>query len=102
MRRNMVALGVVLVLVFAAGLVPAREGQTAGAKPGPVGSQAPSSGPRPTCNGPEYHQFDFWVGDWNVTSGGQMAGMNLVTLDVVGCVHEDPLRHRALVFSQRP
>ena len=43
----------------------------------------------PRCDTPEYRQFDFWVGDWTVTSGGTPAGVNRVTLEEAGClVHE--------------
>ncbi len=52
---------------------------------GSLGAQ--SAGP--TCEGPEYRQFDFWVGDWVVTSGGQPAGTNHVTREERGClIHE--------------
>ncbi len=30
-------------------------------------AQTPPAPPR--CDTPEFRQFDFWVGDWNVTSG---------------------------------
>ena len=47
---------------------------------------APSA---PKCDAPEYRQFDFWVGTWDVTMRGQPAGGNLVTLEESGClVHE--------------
>jgi len=50
----------------------------------PPVTQAP-----PRCDTPQYRQFDFWVGDWTVTSGGQPAGTNHVTLEEAGClVHE--------------
>ncbi|HSM17940.1 MAG TPA: hypothetical protein VK845_13220 [Gemmatimonadales bacterium] len=43
----------------------------------------------PDCTGPEHRQFDFWVGDWEVTAQGGVAGTNLVTLRDDGCVlHE--------------
>jgi hypothetical protein len=57
---------------------------------GPTGSaaQAARAAP-PKCDGPEYRQFDFWVGDWNVTTAAGRAGTNLVTLEESGClVHE--------------
>jgi len=39
------------------------------------------------CKAPEYRQFDFWVGDWEVrTPGGQVAGTNHVTLEQEGCL----------------
>ena len=50
----------------------------------PAASQTP-----PKCDIPQYRQLDFWVGDWNVTSGGKPAGTNLVTQEESGClVHE--------------
>jgi hypothetical protein len=45
--------------------------------------------PPPKCDAPEFRQFDFWTGEWRVTSGGQEAGTNLVTLEEGGClIHE--------------
>ncbi len=45
--------------------------------------------PPQRCDTPEFRQFDFWIGDWNVTSEGEPAGTNLVTLEEAGCVvHE--------------
>ena len=50
-------------------------------------AQTPPSPQR--CDTPEFRQFDFWLGDWNVTSEGEPAGTNLVTLEEAGCVvHE--------------
>ncbi|HUR90069.1 MAG TPA: hypothetical protein VMZ74_13345 [Ramlibacter sp.] len=42
------------------------------------------------CAAPEYHQFDFWVGEWTVTvPGGREAGVNRITREYDGCVvHE--------------
>lgn len=57
-------------------------GAASGGSPRPL--QAP-----PRCDAPEYRQFEFWVGDWQVTSGGRPVGTNLVTLEEDGClVHE--------------
>jgi hypothetical protein len=50
----------------------------------PAASQTP-----PRCDGPQYRQLDFWVGDCTVTSGGKPAGTNQVTQEESGClVHE--------------
>jgi Tetratricopeptide repeat len=38
------------------------------------------------CTTPEYRQFDFWIGDWDVQVQGQSAGHNLVTLEQEGCL----------------
>ena len=42
------------------------------------------------CSGPEYRQFDFWVGDWQVQGkNGKVAGINRITQEYGGCViHE--------------
>jgi len=43
----------------------------------------------PTCDAPEHRQLDFWVGSWDVTTGGKEAGANLVTREESGClIHE--------------
>lgn len=43
----------------------------------------------PGCAASEFRQFDFWVGEWRVTSGGQVAGTNSVTLEEDRClIHE--------------
>lgn len=41
------------------------------------------------CTEADSRQFDFWVGDWNVTVQGTQAGTNEITLEENGCViHE--------------
>jgi hypothetical protein len=35
---------------------------------------------------PEYRQFDFWVGDWNVTQAGRPAGTSSVQVILDDCV----------------
>lgn len=44
----------------------------------------------PACTAPQYRQFDFWLGSWNVTTpDGKPAGTNVITREVGGCVlHE--------------
>jgi tetratricopeptide (TPR) repeat protein len=41
---------------------------------------------RPCSFAPEYKQFDFWVGEWNVQNRGQQAGTNSVQRILDGCV----------------
>ncbi len=46
---------------------------------------------RPSCSDPAFRQFDFWVGDWEVTdsAGKAVYGTNRVTLEEGKClVHE--------------
>jgi hypothetical protein len=39
------------------------------------------------CKSPEFRQFDFWVGDWEVQDpAGNVVGQNLVTLEQDGCL----------------
>jgi len=38
------------------------------------------------CNSPEYHQFDFWAGSWEVYApNGQMVGRNVIEPVLDGC-----------------
>ena len=42
------------------------------------------------CNTAEYHQFDFWVGSWEVQNPqGQVVGHNDITRQVEGCVLQE-------------
>ncbi len=47
---------------------------------------AQNESPRPDCRGPEYRQFDFWLGAWEVTSQGGVAGHNVITAGQQGCL----------------
>lgn len=46
--------------------------------------------PQSNCSSPEYRQFDFWAGDWEVhNAAGKLAGTNTITTMLNGCVlHE--------------
>ena len=35
---------------------------------------------------PEFRQFDFWIGEWNVEANGKQAGTSSVQLILDGCV----------------
>jgi hypothetical protein len=38
------------------------------------------------CEGPRFHEFDFWVGEWTVRRpDGQVAGTNAITSEEAGC-----------------
>lgn len=40
-----------------------------------------------SCQSPEYRQFDFWLGDWEVQNpSGKVVGHNLVTRELDGCL----------------
>jgi hypothetical protein len=52
--------------------------------PAPAQSGAP---PVRACAAAEYHQFDFWLGEWNVTlPDGKVAGSNRIESIMGGCV----------------
>ena len=58
-----------------------------------VRAQSPSPSPSPSvspCLAPEYRQFDFWVGDWDVLDpAGNVVGTNKVTREYDGCVVQE-------------
>ncbi|MEP6472212.1 MAG: hypothetical protein ABJC74_00720 [Gemmatimonadota bacterium] len=56
---------------------------------GMTAQAAAPAAPKP-CSGPEYHQFDFFVGDWIATKkDGTPAGTLLMTVEEGGCLlHE--------------
>ncbi|MDH3214843.1 MAG: DUF1579 domain-containing protein [Candidatus Krumholzibacteria bacterium] len=37
------------------------------------------------CSAPEHRQFDFWLGEWDVTANGKHAGNNKITAILGGC-----------------
>lgn len=41
--------------------------------------------PQPPCSGPEFSQFHFWAGHWDVTQNGQPAGVNHIEIIDGGC-----------------
>ena len=54
------------------------------------------TGPTGPCSLPEDRQFDFWLGDWNLTEiaprGDVFQGTNNITRDDTGCVLEEDYR----------
>jgi len=49
----------------------------------------PTSPPAGPCSSARHRQFDFWIGDWNVSSNDQPAGTNSVTTIVNGCALQE-------------
>jgi len=45
----------------------------------------PASAAEPPCSGSEYHQFDFWIGRWEVYSGDKLVGENRIERISQGC-----------------
>jgi len=97
-----------IVTVAALALAPACGDRTACAATPAAGTPAPSpaasagvepaaaapAGAPPHCDTALYRQFDFWAGDWDVTSAGDgsVAGTNNVTLTLDGCVLQEHWR----------
>lgn len=60
--------------------------------PSPLSAPAvPASPPTKPCIANEHRQFDFWIGDWDVTTpDGKAAGTNLIKPILGGCaLHEN-------------
>lgn len=43
----------------------------------------------PRCSLPEFHQFDFWVGEWDVTWNDTVKGTNNITKGLGNCVIQE-------------
>ncbi len=57
---------------------------------GSVGEAVAQTTEQPPCDTPEYRQFDFWVGEWDVTTvDGRMAGRNRIEAILGGCVLQE-------------
>lgn len=55
-----------------------------------AGGAVAQQGAAPPCSTPQHRMFDFWLGEWEVTQGGQLAGTNTITRTLNGCVvHEN-------------
>jgi hypothetical protein len=52
------------------------------AAPASATPAAPASG---ACAAPEYRQFDFWIGAWEVHEGDRLAGTNRIEAILGGC-----------------
>ena len=62
---------------------------------GPAGGQSGAGPPGPArtqpCTAPEFRQFDFWIGDWEVrdTSGTTVYGSNRIESILGGCALQE-------------
>jgi hypothetical protein len=56
----------------------------------PAGASTAPASPAALCSSPECHQFDFWIGDWEVrTPKGSVAGTNRVVAILGGCAIQE-------------
>lgn len=96
MRRTVSPIVVTFSLVALAGLVaPAQAAQSdekpAEEAPAQTGEEsapeATAEDAEPPCSSPEHHQFDFWIGSWEVHEpDGSFAGTNRIEPLFGGCV----------------
>jgi hypothetical protein len=70
----------VLVLLVAIGTPIVAVAQTP-----PAATAPPAAARQPDCTAPEHHQFDFWLGTWNVTVAGKPAGTSHIEPVMKGC-----------------
>ncbi len=88
-RNGLIAL---LLLVLVSVVVAASDDDAA---------DSDSSGP---CAAPEFRQFDFWVGEWELTWGDSGRGENVIVIELDSCVivenfttaGEQPFRGRSV------
>ena len=54
---------------------------------------APPAAPaQADCRGVEHRQFDFWIGEWEVSAQGKPAGRNTISAEQNGCVLREEWR----------
>lgn len=63
---------------------------------------APAPAPKPpACAGPEFRQFDFWLGDWDVKlPNGKVAGTNSIKSILDGCVLQETWKGTGNISGQ--
>ena len=89
-----------MVTVLTSGIFFARQGN-AGSRP-PLPEQVVKQS---YCRAPEYHQFDFWIGDWDAFQIGSATPVARVQVDrtLDGCVlredYQDKAGHKGQSFS---
>ncbi|MCA8901594.1 MAG: hypothetical protein KDA53_10115 [Hyphomonas sp.] len=55
--------------------------------PQPAAAATPAPAPPPPCSTDEYHDFDFWIGEWDVFGpNGAQAGINSIQPAESGCL----------------
>ncbi|MCZ6650014.1 MAG: hypothetical protein O7D35_05035, partial [Acidobacteria bacterium] len=45
--------------------------------------------PAKACSSDEAHDFDFWIGEWDVVADGKLAGTNSIQPILDGCVLQE-------------
>ena len=65
----------ILLLAWLASACALAQNEAGVADPATLPPPAP-----PACDGEQHRQFDFWLGEWNVSVNGKAAGFNRITL----------------------
>ena len=91
--RSLEGAAAVLAMIVALALAspaPALSADAPAAPAAPAPAPTAPAAPPPPCSAPEYRQFDFWVGDWDVwTPTGNLAGTNRIEKILGGCVLQE-------------
>jgi hypothetical protein len=110
-KRAIPIFGLSLGLTCLAGTVGTATTATgAQTQPAPAAAPALAAAPAPPpCTAAEFHQLDFWVGEWNLTHRARVArdkdewtdgtGTNSVRKILKGCVVEEHFEDKASDFS---
>ncbi len=89
LRAALHGVGALLLLAACgdAAQAPTTAGGDTDAEPGMAlfGGSGDAAHRRRACDGRKYHQFDFWLGKWNITTQGTPAGTNILRKELDGC-----------------
>ena len=91
-RSRFVAVAAILTM-FSAGVVTTTLPTSVSAQSAPDSAKATPPAAKRPCAAPEFHQFDFWIGTWEVrTPDGKIAGTNRIEPILDGCVLQETWR----------
>ena len=77
-----------ILWIFAVSLLVACTPREEYTPPGTLTAETPNE----TCDFPEAHQFDFWIGDWELTWGDSGSGTNRVEHILNSCIIQENLQ----------
>ncbi|HEX6898869.1 MAG TPA: hypothetical protein VF789_04115 [Thermoanaerobaculia bacterium] len=90
MKTSFPFLCAALSLAVTAGAQQAPAPPAAPPSPSPQAQPAAPPPPPPRCEGPEYRQFDFWLGSWTVLNPKDLpAGLSEITRVSSGCAIQE-------------
>lgn len=93
MSRSRVLAGPAALVAGAVAMLAGPFSGIAGAQSAPDSAKASPPAARRACAAPEFHQFDFWIGTWEVrTPDGKVAGTNRIEPVLDGCALQENWR----------